>query len=60
MIRDGERRALPSKVGNLRLKRGDVVRLETSGGGGFGDPAERPAEEVAQDRERGYVSDARP
>ncbi|MFL5080974.1 MAG: hydantoinase B/oxoprolinase family protein [Microvirga sp.] len=60
VIRDGERRALPSKVGNLRLKRGDVVRLETSGGGGFGDPAERPAEEVAQDRERGYVSDARP
>ena len=60
LARNGGREALPSKVGNLRLKRGDVVRLETSGGGGFGDPAERPAEEVAQDRERGYVSDARP
>jgi len=60
VIRDSERRALPSKVGNLRLKRGDIIRLETSGGGGFGDPAARPAEEVAQDRERGYVSDARP
>lgn len=60
LARNGEREALPSKVGNLRLKRGDIIRLETSGGGGFGDPAARPAEEVAQDRERGYVSDARP
>src|SRR5215211_4929619 len=60
LARNGERQALPSKVGNLRLKRGDIIRLETSGGGGFGDPAARPAEEVAQDRERGYVSDARP
>ena len=56
LLRDGERQPLPSKVGNLRLRRGDVIRLETSGGGGFGDPAQRPAEEVAADRERGYVT----
>jgi N-methylhydantoinase B len=56
LIRAGQRQALPSKVGNLRLQRGDIVRLETSGGGGFGDPAQRPAEEVAADRERGYVT----
>ena len=38
LIRDGQRQALPSKVTNLMLRKGDVVRLETSGGGGFGRP----------------------
>ncbi len=57
LVRDGERRALPSKVGDVRLRRGDVIRLETSGGGGFGDPAQRPAAEVAADRRRKYVSE---
>ena len=56
LVRNGERQALPSKVGNLRLRRGDIIRLETSGGGGFGDPAQRPPEERAADRERGYVA----
>jgi N-methylhydantoinase B len=55
LFRDGRREALPSKVGNLRLKFGDVVRLETSGGGGFGDPAGRPASDVAADRSGGYL-----
>ncbi len=56
LVRDGVRTALGSKVGNLRLRRGDVVRLETSGGGGFGDPARRPAAEAARDVALGYVS----
>jgi N-methylhydantoinase B/oxoprolinase/acetone carboxylase alpha subunit len=56
LIRDGERRALPSKVNNLRLKQGDIIRLETSGGGGFGDPADRPRAEVERDVALGYVS----
>jgi N-methylhydantoinase B len=56
LVRGNERRALPSKVGNLRLRRGDIIRLETSGGGGFGKPAQRPPAEIAADRERGYVS----
>jgi N-methylhydantoinase B len=58
LIRAGQRQALPSKVGNLRLQRGDIVRLETSGGGGFGDAEERPAAAIANDREQGYVSAA--
>jgi len=58
LIRAGQRQALPSKVGNLRLQRGDIVRLETSGGGGFGDAAQRPAAAIADDREQGYVSAA--
>jgi len=56
LIRGSERRALPSKVNNLRLRQGDVIRLETSGGGGFGNPAERPKAEVERDIRLGYVS----
>jgi N-methylhydantoinase B len=58
LIRAGQRQALPWKVGNLRLQRGDIVRLETSGGGGFGDAAQRPAAAITDDREQGYVSAA--
>jgi N-methylhydantoinase B len=57
LIRDGAETALRSKVGNLRLKRGDVIRLETSGGGGFGDPRERDPGAAARDRALGYVTD---
>lgn len=38
LIRDGAEQDLPSKVSNIALKRGDRVRLETSGGGGWGAP----------------------
>jgi N-methylhydantoinase B/oxoprolinase/acetone carboxylase alpha subunit len=37
LIRDGRREALPSKVTNVMLRKGDIVRLETSGGGRFGE-----------------------
>jgi N-methylhydantoinase B len=33
-----------------------VVRLEQTGGGGYGDPAARPRELVQQDIEDGYIS----
>jgi N-methylhydantoinase B len=55
-IRDGVETALRSKVGNLRLKRGDVIRLETSGGGGFGKPANRDPAAVASDVALGYIT----
>jgi len=35
--RDGEWTALPAK-GSLSLKKGDRIRIETPGGGGFGKP----------------------
>ena len=54
--RDGEVRALGSKVVGIPLQRGDIVTVETSGGGGFGSPSERNAEAVAVDVENGYVS----
>jgi N-methylhydantoinase B len=55
-VRDGVEHALPSKIGNLRLKRGDRIRLETSGGGGFGLASARDATAVATDVARGYVT----
>lgn len=40
----------------MKLAQGDLVLLETCGGGGFGDPAERSAEAREADRREGYVA----
>ncbi len=56
LLRDGTATPLAAKLGNLRLRRGDVIRLETSGGGGFGDPAGRAPAAVARDMALGYVT----
>jgi N-methylhydantoinase B len=37
------------------LGEGDLVLIETCGGGGYGPPAERPAEARERDRREGYV-----
>ncbi len=55
-IRDGAETPIAPKSDGVRLLKGDIVRLETSGGGGFGDPAARDPAEVARDRTLGYVS----
>ena len=49
---------LVSKVTDVRIGRGQKVRLETPGGGGFGDPATREPERVVRDVRLGYVSRA--
>ena len=41
----------------VALQPGDVVLIETSGGGGYGDPAQRPAELAARDRLEGYAGE---
>ena len=48
--------ALPSKVSGLELAAGDALRLETAGGGGHGDPAERDQRARETDRQLGYVT----
>lgn len=53
---DGSRAWLPSKCDRVRVAVGDVLHFNTWGGGGWGDPLERPPERVAQDVERGLVS----
>lgn len=55
LIRGDERRSLGSKVNNLALKRGDIIRLETSGGGGYGAPGDRREAERERDSALGYV-----
>lgn len=41
-----------------KLKRGDVIRFERSGGGGYGAPVERAVAAVVEDVRNGYVSSA--
>ena len=48
--------SLVSKITDVKIRRGQKVRLETPGGGGFGDPAERDPALVARDVRLGYVS----
>jgi N-methylhydantoinase B len=45
-----------SKMLGIRLKKGERVRLQTPGGGGWGKPADRSAEARAKDLEEAYVS----
>ncbi|HXW83142.1 MAG TPA: hydantoinase B/oxoprolinase family protein [Candidatus Binataceae bacterium] len=47
---------LVSKVTDIKIRRGQKVRLETPGGGGFGDPTLRDPERVVRDVRLGYVS----
>ena len=44
------------KTENRPLQPGDRVRMATGGGGGYGDPRERPVELVERDVVRGFVS----
>ena len=44
------------KVDSLRLSAGDIVRIVTSGGGGYGDPFEREPQRVLADVLDGLVS----
>jgi N-methylhydantoinase B len=44
------------KTENRPLQAGDRVRVSTGGGGGYGDPRERPVELVERDVIRGFVS----
>jgi N-methylhydantoinase B len=55
---DGTRRELPTKVFAI-LARGDRLRIETPGGGGWGEPAERDAESLSADVRAGLIAAAR-
>ena len=48
----------PGKVANFPLRRGDVVVMESSGGGGFGEPTERDRAALDRDLVHGYVTAA--
>ncbi len=47
---------MASKVANVKIRAGQRVRLESPGGGGWGNPLERDPQRVARDVRLGYVS----
>jgi N-methylhydantoinase B len=52
----GENPPMASKIVGVSIAQGECVRLETPGGGGWGDPAARPQHAIARDVRLGYVS----
>lgn len=44
------------KYARFPLQKGDVVRLMTATGGGFGNPLRRPSDKVALDAKNGYIT----
>jgi N-methylhydantoinase B len=53
---DGASVSLPSKVSGFALHAGDLVTIETSGGGGFGDPRRRNPVRITRDVSEGLVT----
>ncbi|WP_425091825.1 hydantoinase B/oxoprolinase family protein [Tropicimonas sp. S265A] len=47
---------LTSKLVGMTLSKGQRVRLETPGGGGYGPPGDRPPEAIARDVALGYLT----
>ncbi|MCY4223131.1 MAG: hydantoinase B/oxoprolinase family protein [Thiotrichales bacterium] len=48
----------PGKVSDFPLERGDVLVMESSGGGGYGPASERSETEIRRDLAEGYVDEA--
>lgn len=53
---DGSTESLRSKVSGIALSAGDTVTIKTSGGGGFGNPADRDPARLAEDLAEGLVT----
>lgn len=58
VVRADGRSERHAMVSGLKLAAGDVIRVRTGAGGGYGDPAERAPEAVRQDVRNGYLSPA--
>jgi N-methylhydantoinase B len=46
-----------SKFTRVVVTEGDRIQLESAGGGGLGDPRQRPRELIAEDVRQGFVSE---
>jgi N-methylhydantoinase B len=53
---DGRESIVVGKSARVHLKRGDVARLITATGGGWGNPYQRPVEAVQEDVKNGYIT----
>src|SRR5207244_11629959 len=51
-----EAREVPGQFDGLQVRRGDLLRFETCGGGGWGDPLTRDPMRVRQDVARGFIT----
>jgi len=51
-----QERRLPSKVTGIQIAAGDLIRIRTTGGGGWGDPKARDRAAVKRDVAQGKVS----
>nr|MCU0885759.1 hydantoinase B/oxoprolinase family protein [Beijerinckiaceae bacterium] len=58
VTRDGVTTALAAKTIGFELRAGDIVRMETPGGGGFGPPQARDPAALASDLADGLVTAA--
>ncbi len=58
IVIDGENTHLPTpgKLTGRIVRKGEVIVMQSAGGGGFGDPLSREPERVARDVMAGYVS----
>ena len=54
---DGRQEKVASKIDDLMVEPGDELLFVTAGGGGWGDPLERPYDKVRQDVARTLVSE---
>jgi len=54
LIRNGAEIPLPAK-GTVGILAGETVSIRTPGGGGYGDPRERPPELIERDRHEGRI-----
>ncbi len=55
-IDDAFDKVSPSKWSNVTIGPGDRMRFQTPGGGGWGEPGERPKQQVREDLSEGYIS----
>jgi N-methylhydantoinase B len=58
IMREGKKLAFasPGKVGGFLMQKGDVLVIQSAGGGGHGDPLLRDAAEVEEDVREGYIT----
>lgn len=54
--RDGAEQALPSKLAHMKAAAGDRVVVTSACGGGYGDPLQRPPEQVLADVLDGHIT----
>ena len=56
VLPDGGEPPMASKMVGLKIVKGQRLRLETPGGGGYGDPKDRPKELAERDLRLGYAT----